>query len=296
MGQNLRMVTGAASQIFQGLAGQILRLRWGTVRRKSYRPTPRDAGFFSLCSSSLADLAQLERQIRRIVANRAFRRFRALPGGNTWSLFFQQPENTGFGLGRLDYVATLVKKGLYHTNYSTLDFFAFAPFVRTYFTPSTKVQNKTKEFEKRYGLSPWNLIAVNIRGTDKWKEIPAADVDRYIQLAENAASEAPHAKILLVTDQHQFLSLFEARFADRLVVIRELPTTSRIDGPIHNALTLWQRRDFGVNFLAVVLLMASSRIVITHTGNTAFWTVLFRGHTNGLVQLRGEETFGEIKN
>lgn len=270
------------------------RLRWGTVRKGSYWPTYRDAGFFSICSTTLGDLGSLEDPVSRIFANKVFRQYRALPRLNSWSLFFRQPSRTTGDITSAPYVSTFVKQNLHHGEYYSLDLASFAPFVDRYFTPSKSVERKKRRFLRTYRIDPRDLIAVNIRGTDKWKEIPPASVERYLQLAERALSDSPTSRILLVTDQHQFLAPFVARFEDRLIVIRELPTTSLLDRPLHHALRFSARKDFGVNFLAAVLIVASARVVITHTGNTAFWTTLFRGNTIGLVQLRGAETFGDL--
>lgn len=283
-----------ASRILCGFSPEPKRLRWGTVHKGSYWPTHRDAGFFSICSTTLGDLGSLEGSVSRIFANKVLRQYRALPRMNSWSLFFRQPSRTTDDVTPSPYVSTLVKQNLHHGEYFALDFASFAPFVDRYFTPSKSVERRKRRFLRTYRINPRDLIAVNIRGTDKWKEIPSASVDRYVQLAERALSNSPNSRILLVTDQHQFLAPFEARFQDRLIVIRELPTTSLSDRPVHHALRIGARKDFGVNFLAAVLIVASARVVITHTGNTAFWTALFRGNTNGLVQLRGAETFGDL--
>jgi hypothetical protein len=244
----------------------------------------------------LADLGLVGDRIDRIVAKRAFHQYRALPCVNSWKVFFRQPAKATDG-GRADsYVSTLVKQNLHHGEYRSLDFDSLLPFIERYFAPSARVEARRREFEERYSLTPSNLIAVNIRGTDKWREIPMASVERYLDLAERSVQSLPHAQILLVTDQQQFVRPFETRFGARLTVIRELPTSSLTDRPIHQLLKLREKENFGVDFLSVVLLMAAAKIVITHTGNTAFWTVLFRGNSNGLVQLRGDETFGELAN
>ena len=294
LGRARGKILGFFPAVFRVLALETGNLRWGTVTKALYRPARRDAGFFSLCSTSLADLGSLGSRVNWIFANRVFSQYRSLPAFNSWSSFFRQPRNDGDFLASNLYVSTLVKQHLHHGEYGSLDFGLLAPFVQRYFVPSQKVEARRRDFEKQHRINSRDLIAVNIRGTDKWKELPPAHINSYLEVVERAANDAPNAKILVVTDQEQFLRPFEARFSDRLVKIRELPTSYLTDRPIHNTLSLRARKDFGVNFLAVVLLMASAKIVITHTGNTAFWTALYRGHANGFVQLRGDERFGEL--
>ena len=97
-----------ASRTLRGVFPEPKRLRWGTVRKDSYWPTHRDAGFFSICSTTLGDLGSLEGSVSRIFANKVFRQYRALPRMNSWSLFFRQPSRNNDGLASTSYVSTLV--------------------------------------------------------------------------------------------------------------------------------------------------------------------------------------------
>lgn len=227
--------------------------------------------------------------VRGVVARRAFHEFRSVPGVNSWSVFFQQPSAVIDQPEANDYLATLH----HHDNYGALLFGAFEPFVRHYFSPSTTVLRRVTFFRDKYALNSQKLIAVNIRGTDKHTEVPPAPVERYLELAVRAKNKVRSSRVLLVTDQAQFIEPFRTEFGDQLVVLDELPTTTTNDS-IHPSLKVRDRQRFGVNFLSAIRIIAGAKSVITHTGNGAFWTALFRGHTTGLVQLRGSEQFGDV--
>lgn len=45
------------------------------------------------------------------------------------------------------------------------------------------------------------------------------------------------------------------------------------------------RSEAAKDFVARTLVVSQARFVVTHTGNTACWTALFRGRASGLFQL-----------
>ena len=269
--------------------GQTERLTWGVVSRGIYKPVKRHAGIFSLCSTSLEDLATTKNAIWHVSARRAFHEFRTVPGRNSWSVYFQQPN----GRATQPEPDPYVERQHHHDEYRALKFDSFEPFVRHYFSPSKAVRKRVRYFRDKYSLDGERLIAVNIRGTDKYTEVPPAPVEHYLELAVRAQSVNSSSRVLLVTDQTQFMEPFRAEFGNRLVVFGELPTTTSNES-IHPALKVRERQRFGLDFMAAIRIIASAKTVITHTGNGAFWTALFRGNTSGLVQLHGSNQFGEV--
>lgn len=270
------------------LVSRELETSWGVIRGSSYYPRKRHAGFFSQSTTSLIDLANTAVPIQKIIARRAFAEYRSFPGINSWSIFFRQPSTQLFQPLATRYQSPMVV----HEIYSSLDLREILPFVDHYFRPSVRVEKRIEILRSRYDLSANSFVAVNIRGTDKQTELPLAPIESYLIAAENALRKSRQAKLLLVTDQTQFVSRFIGEFGERLITIRELPTTTS-DEAIHAGLKQHQRQTFGLNFLATILIIASASKVVTHTGNGAFWTTLFRKGCANLVQLRGDEVFGE---
>jgi hypothetical protein len=145
---------------------------------------------------------------------------------------------------------------------------------------------------ERHSISLENTIAVNIRGTDKWKELGASPLENYLSITQRLSISHPLARILLVTDQREFFLPFSRTFGDRLIVIPELPAVEGTENPVHRVLERSQRQEFGIDFFAALLLISKAKVIVTHTGNSAFWTALFRGNAKDLIQLRDTETFG----
>ena len=264
-------------------------LQYGRFFNGVYYPKRRDAGFFSLCSTSLFDLTQIDAHVHRISSRRLFREYSShnFWSGDLWSRFFRQPINSEFELPQ---DRTRFSHLHHHSAYRDVNLANYGPFLKKYFTPSHQVLDRKEYFLGKYGLEENNTIAVNIRGTDKHTEVESPPISTYLALAEEAVSREPGSKILLVTDQQQYIDIFRSNFKSGLVSFDELPTTFG-DVVIHKELKKNERDDFGLNFLAAVLLISKSRTVITHTGNGALWTSLFRGGTAGLTQLRGQDVF-----
>ena len=264
-------------------------LQFGRFSNGVYFPKGRDAGFFSLCSTSLLDLSQISSDVHEIKSRRLFRDYSStsLISSDPWSVFFKQPKTGEFDLPKDRSPFTELH---HHSVYREVNLASYGPFINRYFSPSDRVLDRYGHFIQSYGLDLSNTIAVNIRGTDKHTEVEPPPISTYLRLAEEALSEQPSSKILLVTDQQQYLDVFLRKFKSSLLSLDELPTTFS-DVVIHKLLKKNQREDFGINFLATVLLISQSGKVITHTGNGALWTSLFRGRTKGLTQLSGKDVY-----
>lgn len=266
--------------------------RWGKVRRGIYIPQVREAGIFSLCTTSLVDLASSDTNVRRIVARRAFFRYQTWPFVNTWKSLFKDPL-TDYVVDGSEYVRTVVDAELHHADYRMLDFQTLVPWVEKYFSPSERVLSRKAELMRKYDLETTRLIAVNIRGTDKWKEVRPTPLDYYERICDTLLETSPLSKILVVSDQSDYVERFKERFGSRVIVFEELPTTSGTHYPVHRTVSRSERTSFGVDYFATVLILASAKFLVTHTGGGAFWTALYRRHTSSFFQLRQDEVFGD---
>ena len=261
-----------------------IQLKWGRWRSGTYFPQQREAGFFSQCSTSLADLGDIDFAVKRVSSRGAFKEFRTIPGVNSWSQFFLQPTTSQLDASALRFDPHADHHGVYQE----LDFPLYEPFVRNYFSPSKKIRRRYRALLSKYNLDLEKLIAVNIRGTDKHTEISQAPAEQYLSLAREMRERYPSHKVLLVTDQAQFTVPFFEEFGEQLVIFSELPTTQS-NASIHSLLSWYQRQSFGETFLATIWIISQANVVITHTGNGALWTALYRGSARRFLQVRGSD-------
>lgn len=268
--------------------------KWGSIRARTYQPARRAAGFFSQLTTTLCDLVASDVAVNRIVAREAFEAYRIYPGRDVWEEFFSRPTHASgqrSGTPQRRFVSAAPS---HHGDYSRINFSSLQPYLSGFFRPSSRVMRRQSDFLRSYGLQLKDLIAVNIRGTDKHKEVEAAPVDLWLQLTKRAMRLNPSAQLLLVSDQAQFIESFRKQFGDRVITLNELPTSRQTRSPIHRFLKRSERLQFAVDFLAAVQIMASAKVLITHTGNVAFWTVLFRANVRGVAQVREEIVFDLI--
>ena len=260
-------------------------LRWGSFNKGIYYPRKRTAGFFSYCSTSLADLSQIEAVVQRIDGTDIFRAYKTLPRKNLWSRFFKQPKYSPHQLP-----ASKENFGVlhHHSVYRESRLDDLRPFVDQFFKPSEVVRRRKVFFEWKYGLKSQDFIAVNLRGTDKNTEILTPPLDNFLSETEKLLEQTGKSRILVVADQIQYIEGFRERFGKMVITLPELPTTAGSQ-VIHDQIRFRHRETFAINFFATVLILADAPSLITHTGNTAYWTILFRGGTSSTVQMRGRE-------
>lgn len=239
-----------------------------------------DAGFFSNCSVTLFEIARAKQLTTQVDASNSFSWHKSSSTEDVWGKFFtlpilRQPSSYGY------WGKTL----LHHNRYSMLNFQVIKPLLNSYFHPSDLVLSRQIELIKKYEIDLSKILTVNYRGTDKVKEVSSTPVDDWVSLTKTKlATLHPATRVLIQTDQKQVRDRFIEEFKGKVLYFEELPVTLGTK-VIHEILEIDKRDSFAIDFFAATLIAANSHSVITHTGNVAFWTVLFRGNTFEVVQI-----------
>lgn len=239
-----------------------------------------DGGFFSNCSVTLFEIAQAKQMTTRVDASNSFSWLKTSVTEDVWGKFFtlpilRQPSSYGY------WGETL----LHHNRYSMLNFRIIEPLLNAYFHPSDLVVSRQSDLINNYEIDLSKLLTVNYRGTDKAQEITPTPVEKWIALTKTKLSRLnPATRVLIQTDQKQVRDQFIEEFKGRAFFFEELPVTVSTT-VIHETLDIDKRENFAIDFFAATLVVANSHSVITHTGNVAFWTALFRGNTFELIQI-----------
>lgn len=253
---------------------------YGTIDESGAFHLRHDSGFFSNCSVTLLELARASRSITRIDTSDSFSWFKSEPGSDVWSRFFSDaivlaPRRYGEWSERL----------LHHSRYRTIDLSIIQPLLTSYFHPSNLVLSRQRELLNRYDIDLSKTLAMNYRGTDKGREISLSPVEEWLETTRRALKKLPgETRLLIQTDQEQVRQRFLAEFPHQAFFFEEMPVT-RGQQVIHEILDVEERDDFAVNLLASTLILANCNRLITHKGNVALWTVLFRGHSVGMTQV-----------
>lgn len=241
-----------------------------------------DGGFFSVCSVTLLELVRAPEPVRRIDASDALERYRQHTVGSMWGRFFAEPQAPlpNPRPGSQPWGCTLV----HHDRYASLDLAPVRPFLDSYFRPSVEVEQAVARLTADYAIDPERTVAVWVRGTDKGREIRPRSTATYRRAVARALASGRVDRVLVQSDQQQVRDELLACFGSAAFAFEELPVTSGVEG-LHS-LDLDGREEHARDLLAAVLIMARCADVVLHTGNGALWTVLFRGGTDGVVQVR----------
>ena len=88
---------------------------------------------------------------------------------------------------------------------------------------------------------------------------------------------------MLQTDDLQFSKALQDQFNGSVEVLDELPL---IDGDLgFHTLVSEDKFKLSLDFFSIVLLMSQCKYLLLNTSNVSFWTTLYRGHTDGVIQI-----------
>ena len=251
---------------------------YGFTKDKVYYPT-HEAGFFSICSTILYNLARTHPRVNSVNGRYSFANFKDDQGYDPWLDFFLAPQNTNEQIS-----LPWLSNGLHHhKRYSSINFTETQFLLKKYFSPSQKVVEKIQFLQKKYSIDFAKTIAVNYRGTDKHTEVAPQPFETYGVTAQKLLNENPGFKILIQSDQKQFRDYLQSLLGDKSFYIEEMPVTEG-EVVIHKIVKA-NKLDFTLNLLATVQIMSKCEYLVTHTGNVAYWTVLLRGNFENVTQL-----------
>lgn len=237
-------------------------------------------GFFSCCSTLMFDMAKLHGKQNSISTKFSFRYSRDEELTCVLNEYFLPPDTK---IKQIE--SEVVSETLYHhSNYLSLPLDEFKPYLQKYFRVNEKVERWKDWFVKKYAIDFDKTIVLSYRGTDKYIELELQPVEKYLLHVRKLLQDNPGYRVWIQTDQQQVQDAVMSEFEPgRCFLLEELPATTGKHG-VHEILET-DKVEFSRKMLAAVQLMAACKHLITHTGNVAFWTVLYRGNVNNVVQI-----------
>ena len=166
------------------------------------------------------------------------------------------------------------------SDYRTLQFDEVAPFIRKYFTASSRIEEIIQAIERKYNLDYENICTVYYRGTDKRKETVLASYEEFIDKAR--ILHRKNMTFLLQTDEADFREEFLRAFPDSIVI-------DEVDNPNQFIHSLY--------FLSIIKIMSRTKHIICGSGNVSLWIMLYRENANNVHQyLSQKEMIYGIRN
>jgi hypothetical protein len=246
-----------------------------------------NAGFFSCCTIRLIEIIKFFNENKKLPSavdsSEQFAYYKVKYGDIT-NLFFKNDNTTEIKYTE-DVKITKSKFEEQFSDYKKINFDSINPFIGKYFTISDTVKNIVDGLVSKYKIDSNNTIAVFYRSNDKITETNIAPYEVFYKKLSDISMENPNMKILIQTDDQDFLDYCTTRIEDKnkIIVLDEIPRINKnSDIAVHHVVN--QKDLFGVLFLAATKIVSMSKIIITHSGNCGMWSLFFRGNSDNVYQ------------
>lgn len=250
-----------------------------------------NAGFFSCCNIRLMDIVAYYNQYKRfpdrVDSSSQFANYK-VGNEDLMPLFFDSDRLPLDVFNGAIALTTDVNRALQFSDYKQLIHKHTRLLMNSYFQLSGHASNIAYNLSQKYKLDPENTCAVFYRGNDKARETQIAPYEEFIQRTREVREKNPGVKFLVQPDETEFLEAFLSEFPGA-IYFSETPHMRKKDSVMFNEMPRAERAEFGARFLAAVLLMSHCKYLITHSGSCGLFCVLYRGHSNNVIQyLNGE--------
>ena len=239
-------------------------------------------GYFSCLSTMLWDLitcANYGKYPALIESTHGMQLFKDCQGVDLFGQHFKAPSRDALSCLPLNQNLLIPP---HHGLYSSLNYEALSRFVGAYFRPEDAIEDLVSGFALKYKFDCGNLLVIYYRGTDKGDEVELVPAANYLIEARSILEKESGLRVMVQTDQRQVRDYLLYELGDLAFALDELPVTDGKVG-IHNRID-HDKQECAATLLAAVLVMARSRWLVTGTGNVSFWSVLFRGSAERVVQ------------
>lgn len=249
--------------------------------------TIHNAGFFSCCSIRLLDVMVYFNQNSGLPdildSTEQFGLYKAYSQQNLIPLYFMEKDDVAIPYSRRVEM-TYAKEEPQFSDYKQICFTDTIPFIEKYFTPSYTVGDFAYMLGEKYKLDYENTCAVFYRGNDKNRETTIASYKVFIDKAREIKQQNPAVKFLVQPDETEFLIEFCKVFPEDTIWFTETPHMPKKDSCMFFELPQADRADYGAKYFSAVLVLSRCKHMIIHSGNGAFWSVLYRGNTDNVHQ------------
>ena len=245
-----------------------------------------NAGFFSCCSVRLGSIVEYfnraEELPKLVDSSEQFMWYKENDPSDVTFDYFKEYNDVDIDIkykNKVDYHDT--KQFGFYKN---LDFPKINPFIEKYFSPSSSVSEKIQLLKDKYDIDIKNTCALFHRGHDKHTEQIVCTHEEKIEKAKELQAKNPDIRFLIQSDETEFIDKALAALPNSFYCKDEIfhmkhDPKGLIDFTFRENVS--ERAQY---FLAVVMLMARCKYVITSAANVDIWISLFRGHADNVTQ------------
>lgn len=142
--------------------------------------------------------------------------------------------------------------------------------MQRYIRPKAEIVAVVNDFYER-NLKGSFILGVHIRGTDLHYAPPVSPAE-YFELIEKYVSEYPEIKILLATDQQQYIGIFEQKFGDKIYSTSSFRSDNEIAPFNRSEISPYQK---GADVLIDMLLLSKADFLIKGVSNVGEMAMYF---------------------
>lgn len=169
-------------------------------------------------------------------------------------------------------------------SYGTLQFSSVLPFVRKYFSPTPAIETIVTTMEKKYLIDYKNTCVLFFRGNDKATETQLPSYNDYSIRGKAILQANPKIRFIVQSDEVEFVAAMKQAFGSSIIVFTDEARMISKESTSVDIVFKEENHLFSKYFLAIVLIMSKSRLVICNSGNISLWLVLYRGSMEGVQQ------------
>lgn len=163
------------------------------------------------------------------------------------------------------------------------------PYVKRFFGLSDEVKEIKNTLLEKYDLKDKNYVSVIYRGSDQFTDrggFISVNCSAYEKLCRSIISKIPveERNILIQSEEPRVVNYFGGQLRAKYIKETDIGEIGKTDAPVpKNNIDNWLK-----NYIASIYIHSQSKTLITYTGNSGFFTTLFRGTMNEVYQ---ETTF-----
>ena len=254
-----------------------------------------NAGFFSCCSIRLEQIVQFFNDhgytLPTVVDSSAqFRWYKPSPqtGDITFEYFRHYDDDDQASSSTLLFPTRSIDMYRHHNqyrDYTTIPYGTLRPFIQKYFSLADPIMDLVSRLEIKYDLVYTDLCVLFYRGNDKARETRLCEYKEIAQHARTIIGHHPNCRILLQSDETDFIESMLAEFGERAFFfkdeIRHMPRNpaTTVDKTMRENISFYSKY-----YLAITYVMSKCKWIVCTSGNCSLFIMYYRGNANNVYQ------------
>ncbi len=158
------------------------------------------------------------------------------------------------------------------SNYQEICYADVTPFIQKYFSPSKLITSTVAQLQASSGIDYDNTCVIRFRGTDKEEETVQPEFEEVLNKALEIQAKNPLIRFAVQTDDPEFRKFIYYSLGEQCFEVESTSWES------------WSGNKDYIDFYACIYLLSKCKYIITTSGNGELWMMLFRGHSEGVIQ------------